>query len=155
LDLGQTTIQEIGERAQRFPGLRAWTQAGVWAREVALTCARGVVRFDAGAPTGLVLADFLSNRLFHKLRGRTQPSLELVTAQTATAMSLPLACAPVDASATRALPTICSDGLARDRIREAYLGEKVTAEGVAPSWNREQAARWIGFAGKAERSRRG
>jgi hypothetical protein len=147
IDLTRDALQQIAARAGTFPELSAaHVAAGNRETGVLFTPARGIVRFDAGAPMGLVLADFLSNRLHHRLRGHTRCSLANVCERVATALSLSMLAAPANPTATTTLPTLSADGRARSRIREAFAGGPAAAQGLNPLWNQEQAARWIGFA---------
>jgi hypothetical protein len=113
---------------------------------IVLTPARAIVRFDASAPMGLVLADFLSNQTYRMLRSHARCSLAEIRERVASTLSLSLLAAPAAPTATTTLPSVCADGIARERIRDAYVGRSTTAQGLNPTWNREQAGQWIDFA---------
>jgi hypothetical protein len=147
IDLSRDALQKISARAQDFPELATRTVTGAApSQPVILTPARGVVRSDAGSPFGLVLADFLSNRVFHMMRGQPRCTLAEVEERIATRLSLSLLAAPAAPTATTTLPTLCADGEARGRIRDAYAGMPTSQAGLSPAWNQEQASRWIAFA---------
>jgi len=147
IDLTRDALQQIVGRVQSFPQLTETANSSL-----VFTPARAVVRYDQSAPVGLVLADFLSNRTFHMMRGHGRCSLAEAVDRIARTVSLSLLAAPADPRATSTLPTLCADGAARARIRDAYLGRGPTVQGLRPHWNREQASRWIDFASRDESS---
>jgi hypothetical protein len=147
MELSRDAVQQIAARAQRFPELREASEVSSKPRpEVTLAAARGIVRFDASAPMGLVMADFLSNRLHHLLRGHAACSLEEACERIQTTLSLPLLAVPSAATATTPLPTLGADGPARARIRDAFAGLASAGPVLSPRWNREQAEHWVRFA---------
>ena len=97
-------------------------------------------RFDAEVHPGVVIADFLANRLREPL-GQAKSWNEVREAAEGR-QALPLETSPrlyPDVS----LPTAAADGKPRRAIAAAFCGGEVPAVGDGPGWAREQAARWI------------
>jgi hypothetical protein len=97
-------------------------------------------RFDGDVHPGVVIADFLANRMREPL-GASSPWREVREAAGGR-VALPVETPPrmyPDVS----LPTVAADGLPRRAIAAAFEGrEPVGLEG-ARGWAKEQAARWV------------
>jgi hypothetical protein len=150
VDLNRSAVEEIVRRAQEFPSLG---QRARDEQEVVVTAGRGIVRFDEGAPVGLVVADFLSNCLFHRMRGTAALDFASLCEETQARVALPLVCAPADPRATGFLPAVSADGVSRGAIADAYRARPGVRRSITPRWNREQTDRWVDFAERAHEAR--
>jgi hypothetical protein len=123
--------------AERFP---LWPPAGATDPDVRLVPFQPA-RYDESVHPGLVLADFIANRLWMPLQwARDLRSLE-AQAQDRTALSIYATPRALPASARLPLPA--AEGLARQIVNAAFSGRQVPAPAaVAPGWAREQALAW-------------
>jgi hypothetical protein len=149
LALGAGSVLEIAGAAARFPRLPGGTPAASRSKpsqpEIAIRVQRGVVNYDASAPMGLVLADYLSNRVRHAL-GQAAYDLPTLNRVVQQRCGLRLEGAPRHLLATTLLPTIAWDGEARAVLRRVCGGEAAPVCGLRPRANQEQAEQWAGFA---------
>lgn len=115
-----------------------------WRDSVRLIAGAPIVRYDEFVHPGVVLADFLGNRLRMRLWERR----DWTRLAEAVARVAPL---PIEATATLApelgaLPTLGMDGPARRCIQDAAAGRPADPTSLSPRWNRDQAQRWIELA---------
>jgi hypothetical protein len=133
--------QDVGEavaRAEAFPYLAP--PAGRRDDRVRLV-ADVPPRFDSRVPPGVVLADFVANRLRWQIERANWSGLaramrkQLGLSGEAPARGLP---------AAGPLPTVAASGLARSAVIVAFDGKSAPAlPSGPPDWPREQAEAWI------------
>jgi hypothetical protein len=148
LDLSRDAVREIAELAARFPELPVG-ERGEQGVDVDVNLPRGVVRFDGSAPMGLVLADYVSNQLYHELRSREVELSDLSDGLQRRA-GLRLEAGPRHPLATSVLPTIAWDGPARATLRKAFAGQSANTSTLEPRANRTQAECWELFTREAK-----
>lgn len=149
LALGVESVREIAAAAARLPALPSTTGTatsdGKRGGQVAFEVLRGIVPYDASAPMGLVLADYVSNRLWHAL---AHSAGDLTRLNQLLEQRVGLRCegAPRHPLATALMSSLAWDGEARRRVLCAYGREPSAADDLSPAANRAQAGQWIGFA---------
>lgn len=146
LAVGRSIVQQIADRARQFPALP--TLDGGSRDDVHFHVPQGVVNFDAQSPMGLVLADAVSNHLFHALLA-DKPRLAHIETDIQQSFSLNCEVAPLHPLASDTLPALTWDGPARAALRAAFAGKPAAVEPLRPQANQLQAQRWCTFANHA------
>lgn len=115
----------------------------------------GVPRYDDSVRPGIVLADFLSNRVRNNVLGADNIAWHTLAGQLKDRIWLDGTSTTTFAGAGRKLPAIADAGRAQAAIWRAFDGEKVDDKlGGLPRWSRDQAQAWT-HAGAAWRATRG
>ncbi|MCB9619801.1 MAG: hypothetical protein H6724_10190 [Sandaracinus sp.] len=98
-----------------------------------------VPKFDAHAHPGVVVADFVANRMRRQVEGA--PSWGRLRDESARVFALPLEVTLKPGW----LPLVACDGEPRRILRDGLLGAAVgeRLDALPPSWRREQVARWL------------
>ena len=137
------TQREVGEaiaRAVQFPFRRA---EGLGDGSVRIV-PRGVFRFDEHVPAGIVLADYVANRLRRAIRGTTRTGgWTALQKHARSTLTLPLEGASRAFDVPSSLPWLAADGAARVAICEAFQGDQANEDGLTAGWERDQAQLWV------------
>lgn len=142
LPLSSTRVLEVARQAAAFPlGAPAEGERDAHVRLVPL---EHITRFDRHVKPGIVLADFLANRLRHVLGRDEAWAAVRRAAREQTRVSPERVCDLAEVS--ELLPTIAHDGEVRVWLARALGSDVPTKLGpTLPRWAREQAEAWAGI----------
>jgi hypothetical protein len=108
---------------------------------------RRPAHYDSAVHPGVVLADFVSNRLSRRVLCGS-PDWDGVCARAGNAVGLPVAVFPRMAPG-EPVPALAAAGPARRFIRDAFQGSEAMTEWEdVPDWVRQQARAWADLAGR-------
>ena len=143
--LNDKDLTEVSRRAARFPLLRPQSLPDPRAWLTLLP----VERFDGKVHPGLVLADRLANRARQQLsKARyagqgAAASLEVL--QRTLEARVPAVATGLSPRASRrvgALPTLMGNGVARERVRQAFEGDSKNPGALRPTWALQSTQAW-------------
>jgi hypothetical protein len=135
--------RDIGHRVERAVTLPYFAASGFGDERVRMH-AEATPRYDINVHPGVVLADFIANRLRRKLSERRGDiGWHRIRSYTVQVLGTPIESLAAGLEGCGPLPGIASDGSARSSLRAGLAGAAAGFEGAVRQWQREEALAWL------------